>query len=144
MADEIAAPSTEQARTALGDAARAQASVAAGEARWPARYLAGFGIAIAALFPVLGLVPGPVGVSVFMAVWLLVMTVLVRYAQRQAVTRRGQGRRMGISFGGWALVYGAGVLVGESQFAGVPAYWIPMAVVVAVPFLAGAWWVGRA
>lgn len=123
--------------------AAARQSVADGEGRWKARYLAGFGVAIGLLFPVIGLAPPPVGVPFFTVAWVLVVTVMVRYGTRQRVTRRGQGRRMGITFATWAAVYGGALVAGELAFMGNPAYWIPMAVVVAAPFLVGAGWAAR-
>ncbi len=95
------------------------------------------------LFPVLGLAPPPVGVSVFTPLWVIVLTVLVRYAMRQQVTRRGQSRRLTITFGSWALAYAGALVIGELLFMGVATYWVPMAAVVAAPFFAGAWWTGR-
>jgi hypothetical protein len=143
VAAEVTGPSAEHARVALADAARASRSVATGEARWTVRYLTGFGLTIAILFPVVGLLPSPVGTSIFAPAWVAVVTVLVRYGRRQPVTRLGQGRLMVITFGCWAVAYAGALVIGEKLFAGNPAYWIPMALVVAAPFLAGAWLAGR-
>ncbi len=131
-----------EARTALADAARVRQAVNGGEHRWPARYLGAFGIAMLVLFPLIGLL-GPVGVVIFMTGWVVVISVMVPYATRQRVTRRGQSRRMLVAWGTWAAVYGAALVVGEVFFMAQAAYWVPAAFVVAAPLLVGAWWVSR-
>ncbi|MDQ2760946.1 MAG: hypothetical protein M3Y17_11130 [Actinomycetota bacterium] len=131
-----------EARTALADADRVRQAVNGGENRWPTRYLLAFGIAILVLFPLIGLL-GPVGVVSFTTGWIVVIAIMVPYATRQRVTRRGQSRRMYVAWGTWAAVYGAALVLGEVFFKGQAAYWIPAAFLVAAPLLVGAWWVSR-
>lgn len=132
----------DEATEALDAASRAQRAVRSAERNWPVVYLAAFGVAMLAVFPMIGLL-GAVGVGSAMAVWVALIAVMVGFAGRQRVTSRGRGRVIGVSFAVWAVVYGALLLVGEIYFPGRPAYWLPMALVAAAPLLVGAFWARR-
>ncbi len=134
--------SAKEARTALDAAGRARQAVTEAERNWPATYLAAFGVAMLVVFPMIGLL-GPAGVMASMALWVAVIAVMVTFAAQQRVTIRGRGRVIGASFAVWAVVYAACLFTGEFLFAGRPAYWLPMALVVAAPLLVGAWWSRR-
>jgi hypothetical protein len=65
--------------------------------------------------------------------------VLALLAGRRS-TRHGFARRFGLAMGAWAAVFAVGLAVGlESDLAGGWAFWGPLAVLVALPCLVGAW-----
>ena len=66
--------------------------------------------------------------------------VLALVAGRRS-TRHGFARRFGLAMGAWAAVFAVGLAVGTTT-AGLAhswAFWAPMALLVAVPCLVGAW-----
>ncbi len=119
----------------------------AGRARWMRRYL----LLQAALWSVavfFGLVFAPTAggygglVGLFLIIGL--NSLVNRWAARQGVVFRGSRRLKRISQGATALVYLVVLFLGLARPPGDPAYWIPAAVVVAIPSLIAAVLAGRA
>ncbi|MBC3761394.1 hypothetical protein ACUN7V_05390 [Quadrisphaera oryzae] len=124
----------DQARAALAGADTARRGLAA-RGRWLATYFATFAVGSVVVVSVIGLVPGPVGVSLAMAAWVVLISVCVSWAARRPVRLRSEGRLHALAWGSWAVVYGVVLVTGESLGAG-PSYWLPAAVVTAVPLAA--------
>jgi Flp pilus assembly protein TadB len=145
MAEHNAELTVEEARRRLDDVDRARRAVQSGERRWWFAYLGSAGLAILVLFPLIGLLPAGPGASAFVTAWSTAIGMIVSYsARKRLVRRRGQAMRHALVWGTWAVVYGTALALGVGFFRGRPAYWIPMAVVVSAPLLAGAWWAARA
>ncbi len=53
---------------------------------------------------------------------------------------RGHKRRSILAFGGWGVLYGATLLVGEYLFPGEPGFWVLAAAITAVPLVLAACW----
>jgi hypothetical protein len=124
--------------TALARAQELDATVRSGS-RWYVRYqLIYAGAAAVAVFS-LGLLNSPSGVAIVTACWMSVIAALIVYAIRQPVTRRGFGRRHTIMILAWALLYQAVLFPGVFWFQGDLTWWLPGAVVVALPGLVGAY-----
>lgn len=64
--------------------------------------------------------------------------LLVVWALRQGVVRRGTSRLHVTTMVMWGVLYMAALQVGMNFFPGVPAFWFPAAAVVATPFVVAA------
>ncbi|WP_069385548.1 hypothetical protein [Cellulosimicrobium cellulans] len=126
-------------RTQLARAAELTTRTRAAAWRWVRIYLSGWAASSVALVAAIGL-GGRVGMVVGLAVWGALVAVGVTWARRQGFALAVAGRRIGIGAGLWAATYGALLAVGLTVFAGDARYWVPAAVVSAVPLLAAAWW----
>lgn len=124
----------DQARSALAGADSARRSLAA-RGRWLAAYFGAFAAGSVVVVSVIGLVRGPVGVSAAMAVWAVLISVCVAWAARRPVRLRDERRLHALAWGSWAVVYGAVLVTGELLGAGA-SYWVPAAVLTAVPLAA--------
>lgn len=124
----------DQVRSALDGADTARRGLAA-RGRWLAVYFAAFAVGSVVVVSVIGLVPGPVGVSVAMGCWAVLIAVCVSWASRRPVRLRDEKRLHALAWGSWAVVYGVVLVTGEVLRAGA-AYWVPAALVSALP-LAG-------
>ncbi|MFF2813493.1 hypothetical protein ACFVT2_41300 [Streptomyces sp. NPDC058000] len=128
---------------AASDAAAALAQAEALGARvrkstkWYVRYQVLYGCAAGLLVLLIGLVKAPYGTVIGGVLWAAVVSGLSVYAARQRVARRGFGVRHGILIGTWGLLYAAVLVPGVMFFQGVAAWWVPGAVVVALPGLIG-------
>ncbi|KLN36531.1 hypothetical protein FB00_01385 [Cellulosimicrobium funkei] len=132
------APSPAEASSALADASRLAASTRARAWRWVRLYLTGWAAASVCLVLALGL-GGRAGFVVGMSAWALLVTVGVTWAARQGAMVAGARPRLALGAGAWAVVYGATLFVGLDRFAGEVAFWVPAALVSAVPLLLAAW-----
>ncbi|MDQ1654073.1 MAG: hypothetical protein QOI35_3273 [Cryptosporangiaceae bacterium] len=133
MTDPLS-PSQAQADLARADESARRIGT---RARWMSVYLAVFGVGFGALTLVLGLA-GSASMTVVMPLWGVLIAVMVVWSQRQLATRRGTGRRIAGYWIGTSVLYGVALFAGLSRFQGRPAFWIPAALVVAAPLLAGA------
>jgi hypothetical protein len=133
MTDPLS-PSQAQADLARADESARRIGT---RARWMSVYLAVFGVGFGTLTLVLGLA-GSVSMTVLMPLWAALIAVMVVWSRRQLATRRGTGRRVAGYWVGTSVLYGAALFAGLSRFPGRPAFWIPAALVVAAPLLAGA------
>ncbi|WP_159471364.1 hypothetical protein OG879_21885 [Streptomyces caniferus] len=107
--------------------------------RWYVRYQLVYGCAAAVLVLFIGLLERPYGVTIGSGLWCVAITGLSVYAARQRVARRGFGWRHGVMMTCWGLLYGAVLIPGTMWFPGDPAWWVPGALVVALPGLIGAY-----
>ncbi|WP_274914082.1 hypothetical protein [Streptomyces sp. WZ-12] len=105
--------------------------------RWYVRYQFVHGAAAGLAVLAIGLLRAPYGVAVGTGFLVVVVSWLSVYAARQPVARRGFGIRHGIMIGTWGLLYAAVLTLGVIFFPGVAAWWVPGAVVVALPGLIG-------
>ncbi len=137
MADEL---TREQAAAEL-----ARAGVAAGRvrrgARWASTYLTMFGIAFGAVTLLLGLVePVALRITIFAVCWPIIVIAAVVWAHRQPAAPRGFGRTWGAwGWVGTGVLYGVALVVGTPAFEGRPAFWVPAAVIVALPLCVAGW-----
>ena len=129
------------ARSALADADGARAALT-GRGRWVRGYLIAFAAGSVALVLLLGLA-GRAGLIAGMTIWFVLVVTAVAWSSRQRVVLPGSGRLLGIAFGVWGALYGIALAVGLTTAPGSAAYWVPAAVVVALPLLGGAALVGR-
>lgn len=129
--DDVIAPLPDpaQAQGALRDAAAARSALAV-RGGWPRGYLLAFAAGSLVVVPLIGLA-GAAGLVVAMCLWVVLISVMVSWAQRQRVHPRDGRSRQGWAWATWALLYGAAIFLGEFFFPGRPAFWIPAAVVVA-------------
>ncbi len=72
--------------------------------------------------------------------WIVVISVMSSWGARQRVVLRGNTRRSLLAFGGWGVLYGAAPLVGLLRYPQRPAFWLPAAVIVALPLVLVACW----
>lgn len=122
----------------------ARAGQAAGrmhtEARWMARYLAVFAAGFAALTLILGLVePLWLRLTISGALWVPLVAGMVAWAMSRRTSPRGVGRRALWGWVGTGVLYAAALVVGTPGQLGNPAYWVPAAVLVALPLGVTAW-----
>ncbi|MCK9869342.1 hypothetical protein MRI28_06685 [Nocardiopsis dassonvillei] len=101
--------------------------------RWYAVYGIGYGLMSMAVVLTMGLSGTLWGVAVAMAVLAVALTALSVYQARQPVKPLGYARLhlWGITL--WGAVYALTVVAGMYLFPQDPAWWIPMAVLSAVP-----------
>jgi peptidoglycan/LPS O-acetylase OafA/YrhL len=135
MADELA---REQAISGL-----ARADVAAGRvgrhARWMATYFTVFGLGFGAVTLILGLMqPLALRMTIFATCWPVLMIGMLLWARGQRAAPRGRfrGMRAWIATG---ILYGVVLVVGMPAFEGRVGYWVPAAVVIALPLCAAGW-----
>lgn len=135
MADEL---TREQAAAELARADTAAGRVRAGS-RWIATYLVVFGVGFGAVTLLLGLVqPLALRMTIFAVCWPILIVGMVIWSRRQPAAPRG--RLVGV----WGWI-GTGVLYGVALFVGTPTligrveYWVPAAIVVALPLCVAGW-----
>lgn len=129
-------PGVHDAHAALLGASAARERLA-GRSRWMTAYFAIFAAASFAVVLTVGL-GGLLGVAIGTPAFLVVAGLLVVWAMRQGVFGAGWGRLHVTVFIVWGSLWMATAIVGMTLFQGEPAFWLPAAVVDAVPFLAGA------
>ncbi|MFF8787246.1 hypothetical protein [Streptomyces sp. NPDC015125] len=129
---------SQEAAAALDRAQKLSSTVRAG-ARWYVWYQLIYGCASAVLVLSIGLLGRPYGVAIGIGLWCATITGLSVYVARQRVARRGFGVRHGVLIASWGLLYGAVLAPGTIWFPGVLAWWVPGALVVALPGLVGAY-----
>ncbi|MEV0371010.1 hypothetical protein AB0I10_14430 [Streptomyces sp. NPDC050636] len=105
--------------------------------KWHIRYQVIYGCAAAVTVLAIGLLSHPYGLAVGMGIWALALTGLSVYAARQPVARRGSTRRLNGLIVVWGLLHVAVLSPGLIWFEGVAAWWVPGALVVALPSVIG-------
>ncbi len=129
----------ERAAADLARAGRAADHVR-GESRWMVRYLAVFAAGFAVLTLVLGLVePLWLRLTVAGALWIPLVAGMVIWALSQRAAARGVGRRVVWGWVGSGGLYALALTVGTPGLLGNALYWVPAAVVVALPLAVVAW-----
>lgn len=126
------------AAAALDRADRLAGATRARGWRWVRLYLTGWAVASIGLVLAIGL-GGRVGFVVGMAAWVAIVTVGATWAARQGALAVGTRRRIAVGAVSWAVVYGAVLVAGLVVWPGSVAYWVPAALVSAVPLLVAAW-----
>jgi hypothetical protein len=111
--------------------------------RWVVGYQMAYGTASLAMVLPLGLLSGPLGVAVSLAIWIPVIVALSVYAVRQPVAHRGMAVTHGVMIGTWATLYGIVLGVGIAFFPGDLAWWLPGAALVALPGFGAAYVTSR-
>lgn len=129
---------SQEAAAAL-DRARKLSSTVRDGTRWYVGYQLIYGCASAAQLLSVGLLDRPYGVAIGSSLLCVAVVGLGVYAGRQRVARRGFGWRLGVMLASWGLLFGAVMIPGTVCFPGVLAWWVPGAVVVALPGLIGAY-----
>ncbi|MBM4794216.1 hypothetical protein HXP44_19610 [Streptomyces sioyaensis] len=127
---------SKDAMAALARAQELRSTVRDGT-KWYAWYQVIFGGAAAVMVLSIGLISRPYGVAIGCGMWVAVISGLSVYAARQRVARLGFQRRHAslIIVGG--LLYGGVLSAGLIWFPGVVAWWVPGALLVALPGLIG-------
>jgi hypothetical protein len=136
----MTAPTPQSAAALLAEAAAAGARVRREASPASSGFLATLGCASAGFFLAQPLTDGDRGVLATAVVFVLAVlgAVLALLAGRRS-TRHGFARRFGLAMGAWAAVFAVGLAVVESDLVGGWAFWGPLAVLVALPCLVGAW-----
>ncbi|MDQ2623576.1 MAG: hypothetical protein M3Y20_00305 [Actinomycetota bacterium] len=132
-----AAISPDAARAALDSAASAEASVRA-HARWMPVYMIAFGLGFGGIAILLGMVDSFAWrMGLFAAIWLVFVVTMVRWASTRPASARRVGRRLVLPWVGTSVLYGVALFVGTGRFQGELAFWLPAAVVIALPLVIG-------
>ncbi|MBB4931630.1 hypothetical protein F4561_002450 [Lipingzhangella halophila] len=104
------------------------------------RWYAGWAAVFAGMSVVLTLGVGFLGATwvfvPFMVGWAVSFAVLLVYALSKPVTPAGFGWMHGLGMGVWGVVFAAVLTIGQVYFPAQPAWWVPGALVTAVPLLA--------
>lgn len=132
----VAEYASKDAVAALARAQELRSTVRDGT-RWYAWYQVIYGSATAVTMLCTGLISRPYGVAIGCGVWIAVIVGLSVYAARQRVTRWGFQRRQASLLIVWGLLYGGVLSAGLIWFPGVAAWWVPGALLVALPGLIG-------
>ncbi|MBF5080557.1 hypothetical protein [Quadrisphaera sp. INWT6] len=132
---EHAHVTADQARTALAGADTARRGLAA-RGRWLAGYFGAFAVGSAVVVALIGL-GGDAGTTLAMIGWVVLVSLGVAYASTRPVRLRREGRLHAAGWVSWGVVYGLVLLVGHPRH-GAAAYWLPAALLSAVPLAATA------
>lgn len=130
------APGKDEARDHLAGAGTARERLAQ-HGRPVRTYLLGFAAAALVVFPLTGLTDHPANLIASGASIVLV-GALDWWARGRPVTEKGGDRRRTVGLIGYVLLVLAAVVIGQRWFAGEPAYWFPIGVVVAAPLVLAA------
>jgi hypothetical protein len=122
--------------------ARAHASSDRLQARglgWLSRYMAVFGLGFGAVTAVIGLVEPPVVRTVaFVGGWLVFVLAMVLWSRNRPATLRDHDVRIRPYWRLTFVFYAVALASGLGQQLGNPSFWVPAAVVVALPLVVGA------
>ncbi|MGY5129312.1 hypothetical protein [Streptomyces nigrescens] len=111
--------------------------------KWYVRYQVIYGCAAAVMVLSVGLLPPPYGVAIGTGIWVATIVGLSVYVARQRVSRRGFGWWHGGLLTAWALLNFAVLIPGMYWHQGAASWWVPGAVVVALPGLIGGYMEAR-
>ena len=133
-------PSPQHAAALLAEAADAEARVRRAAGPAPSGFLLVLGAASAGYFLAQPIAGSERGVLAATAVFVLaVVGAAVALLVGQRATRRGFSQRFGLVMGAWGAVFGVGLAIGITRSPYSWGFWVPLAVLVAVPCLVGAW-----
>jgi len=128
----------DEARAALDSATTTSGRVRA-RARWMSTYLAAYAGGFLVLVLVLGLVDDvPLRVWIAGVGWVALMVAMALWSRRRPATLPGTGWRTAPYWIATAVVYVAVNIVGAHGRQGQVWYWVPAAVLVALPLAIGA------
>lgn len=131
-------PARSDAAAALAVALTAQTSLA-DRGHWFRRYVL---VCAAGSVPLLLLVGlgGQNGAAIGTTLWIVLCSAISWWGARQRVVLRSNKRRTLLGFGGWAVLYVTALLLGLALFPNRPAFWVPAALVAAIPLVLVACW----
>jgi hypothetical protein len=134
-------PTPQTAAALLAEAAAADARVRREASPASSGFLATLGCASAGFFLAQPVADGDRGVLAAAAVFVLaVLGAAVALVAGLRSTRRGFGRRFGLTMGAWSAVFAVGLTVGTTtDLAHSWAFWAPAALLVVLPCFVGAW-----
>ncbi|GAB3710046.1 hypothetical protein GCM10027590_02260 [Nocardiopsis nanhaiensis] len=101
--------------------------------RWYAVYGLGYGFASLILVLILGLAPSAMGVIVGSSFFAVALALLSFYMAKQPVKPLHYGKLHSWGIGGWGVIYTLSLFVGLTFLQGELLWWVPMAVLSAVP-----------
>ncbi len=101
--------------------------------RWYALYGIGFGLTSMILLLIIGISDSVAGVVVGMTFYAIALSALVVYSTTRPVKPLGYNRLHLWGIGVWTPAYVTAVVVGSILFRGELLWWVPMAVLSAVP-----------
>ena len=135
-------PTPQSAASLLARAEAAGARVRREATPAPSAFLITLGLASAGFFlaqPIAGTERGVVAVAVAFSAAVLGAAIAV--LATRGTTRHGFSHRFGVAMGAWAVVFAVALAFGTTtpDLAYSWAWWAPLAVLVALPCLAGAW-----
>lgn len=100
---------------------------------WYAIYGIGYGIAGLTFLLVMGLSDSITGVIVGTSFFALALSLLSLYMAKQPVKPLHYGKLHTWGIAGWSVIYSLAVIVGMIFFQGEPLWWVPMALLSAIP-----------
>lgn len=106
-------------------------------ARWYGFYLLLYALGTFALAFLIGVAPGPLGVSIGMGVWVVLLFGLTLYQRRQQALIKKFAALHTIVIMTWASLWIITVIVGTFYFVGDLSWWVPAGLVTALPALLG-------
>ncbi len=137
MHDEPAAPpAASEAHEALDRAGQLDMSVRR-RSRWYGYWLLIFGAGMLGAMVTFGF-GGLLSVVAAATMIGVLVAGLTTYQARQRVTPHGYGRRHGTIMASWGVLYAVALIIGLTWFQGELAWWLPVAVIVPLPFFVGA------
>ncbi len=106
-------------------------------ARWYALYLLLYAAGTVVLALAIGIAPGPLGVSVGMGIWVILLAGLTLYQRRQQALIKKFAALHTIVIMTWASLWIITVIAGSFFFVGDLSWWLPAGIVTALPALIG-------
>jgi len=106
-------------------------------ARWYASYLLLYALGTFVLALLIGIAPGALGVSIGMAVWLVLLVGLALHQRRQQALMRRFAGLHAIVIMTWASLWIITVIMGTFFFVGDLSWWVSAGIVTALPPLIG-------
>ncbi|MFF3064665.1 hypothetical protein ACFVQ3_08910 [Oerskovia sp. NPDC057915] len=135
----FAAPTPQEAAAALDLATRSTATTAGIGHRWVQSLLLAWAAMTITVVLLVGL-GGVPGIVLGSLIGPLFAGMVAIWAARQGVRARSLHGRYLLAVVLWAVLYGAALVLGLPGQAGNLAYWLPAALVTALPMLAAALW----
>ncbi|RNL86889.1 hypothetical protein [Halostreptopolyspora alba] len=106
--------------------------------RWYATWAVVYAAMSSALTLGVGFVVSDFALIALMAGWGVAIAALLIYAGRQPVTPPGFGWIHTLGIAGWGVTYSSILLIGLEYFPAQPSWWVPGALLTAVPMLIAA------
>lgn len=132
-------PTPEEARALLRSTTSSAAAVRDIGGNRHAQWLTGHAVAVFSYFAALATADQDVEVLVSSLAYAAALAVLsVTLLPGATVSKSGMGRRWLRALLWWGVVYAVCMVVGLSLFPAEPAFWLPAAVVTALPLAVGA------
>lgn len=129
--------SPEAARAALDSAAATREAVHA-KAGWMTSYMVSFGIGFGAAAVLLGMVEiFWLRMGLFLALWTVFVVAMIRWAATRPASLRTDMRRTAPWWAATGILYAIALFLGTARFQGEWAFWLPAAVLIALPLVLG-------